>query len=152
MNPIMVKVEKLLKSAIEDLGYELIGLEYGGRGRGMLLRIYIDNKAGIQVSDCEVASRRVSAILDVEDIIAGHYDLEISSPGLDRPLFKEEHYRRFISRRVKVVMAAPQSGRRRFTGVLQGFSGEQIIIEADDEVFELPFAGVASARLVPEFK
>lgn len=152
MNPIMVKIENLLKPAIEDMGCELVGLEYGARGRGMLLRIYIDNKAGIQVSDCAAVSRRVSAILDVEDVIARHYDLEVSSPGLDRPLFKVEHYRQFISRRVKIVMAEPQSGRRRFTGILRDFNGGRITIEADDELFELPFAGVASARLVPEFK
>lgn len=148
----MVRAEKLLKPAIENLGYEFVGLEYGDQGSGMLLRIYIDKEAGIQISDCEATSRRVSAILDVEDIIARHYDLEISSPGLDRPLFKKEHYWQFISRRVKVVMAVPRAGRRRFTGILQGFSGDQIIVEADDGVFELPFADVVKARLVPEFK
>ncbi len=152
MNPLLVRIENLLKPAIEDLGYEFVGLEYGDQGRGMLLRIYIDSKAGIQISDCEATSRRVGALLDVEDVIARHYDLEVSSPGLDRPLFRAEHYRRFISRQVKIVMAVPQSGRRRFTGVLRDFNGEQIIIEMDDEVFELPFADVASARLVPEFK
>ncbi len=152
MNPLVAKLEKLLKPAMESLGYELIGLEYGDRGRGMLLRIYIDKEAGIQIADCETASRRIGAILDVEDIMAGHYDLEVSSPGLDRPLFKAEHYRRFISRRIKIVMVVPQSGRRRFTGVLQDFSDEQITIEVDNEVFKLPFTGVASARLVPEFK
>ena len=151
MNPILAKVEKILKPVVENLDYELIGLEYGSRGRGMFLRVYIDNEVGIQLSDCEAVSRRIGAVLDVEDVIAGHYDLEVSSPGFDRPLFKEEHYRRFISRRIKVVMARPQSGRRRFTGILQDFSSGQIIVESDNEVFELPFADVASARLVPEF-
>lgn len=151
MNPLVSKVETLIEPVIDDLGYELVGVEYGDQGRGKLLRIYIDNEPGIQISDCEVVSRRVSAILDVEDVIAGHYDLEVSSPGLDRPLFKEEHYRRFLSHRIKLVMAIPQLGRRRFTGVLKDFDDGKIIVEVDNEIYELPLADVASTRLVPEF-
>lgn len=151
MNPVVSKVETMLQPVVESLGYELVGIEYGDQGRGMLLRVYIDQDEGITLSDCEAVSRRVSALMDVEDVIAGHYDLEVSSPGLDRPLFKPEHYERFVSQKVKIVMSVPLMGRRRFTGILEAFENNTAVVLVDNEVYELPFADVASARLVPEF-
>lgn len=144
-------MESLLQPVINGMGYELLGIDYGGRGRRVLLRVYIDQHEGIALSDCEKVSRRISALMDVENMISGHYDLEVSSPGLDRPLFKPEHYERFISHRVKIVMLSPQRGRRRFTGILQAFENDTIVVLVDNEVYELPFVDVASTRLVPEF-
>ena len=162
MNPIAARVAKLIAPVIGDMGFEFVGVEYGehggGRNSGGLLRVYIDRENdsendgenGVSLSDCESVSHRVSGLLDVEEIIAGRYALEVSSPGADRPLFNEEHYRRFISRRVKVVMAVPQSGRRRFAGVLLGCDDGHIIMEVAGEARKLPFAQVAGARLIPE--
>ena len=150
MNPMAKSVAELVEPAIGDLGYELLGVEYGDQGRGALLRIYIDHEQGITLDDCVAVSRQVSALLDVEDLISGHYDLEVSSPGLDRPLFNEEQLGRYIAHRVKIVMAVPQLGRKRFTGELKGVSDGMIEVEVDNEIYELPFAEMASARLVPE--
>ncbi len=133
------------------MGYELLGVEYGDQGRGQLLRIYIDHDEGVNLDDCASVSHRVSALLDVEDIIAGHYDLEVSSPGLDRPLFSEAHFERYLTHKVKIVMAIPQLGRKRFTGVLRNISDGMVEIEVDNEIYDLPFAEIASARLVPDF-
>ena len=167
MNPIAARIAGLIAPVIGDMGLELVGVEYGEGGRGGLLRVYIEcagdcldgaergdqdaHKNGVSVSDCEAVSHRVSGLLDVEDLIAGRYALEVSSPGLDRPLFTAEQYRRFVSRRVKVVMAAPQAGRRRFSGVLRACAGGMVAVEVDNELHELPLAQVASARLIPEF-
>ena len=151
MNPMAKSVAELVEPAINDMGYELLGVEYGDQGRGALLRIYIDHEQGITLDDCAAVSHQASALLDVEDLIAGHYDLEVSSPGLDRPLFNEEQLGRYISRKVKIVMAVPQLGRKRFTGELKKVSNGMIEVEVDNEIFDLPFAEMASARLVPEF-
>jgi ribosome maturation factor RimP len=151
MNPMAKSVAELVEPAINDMGYELLGVEYGDQGRGSLLRIYIDHEQGITLDDCAAVSRQASALLDVEDLIAGHYDLEVSSPGMDRPLFNEEQLGRYISHRVKIVMAVPQMGRKRFTGELKNVSNGMIEVEVDNETYDLPFAEMASARLVPEF-
>lgn len=151
MNPMAKSVAELVEPAINDMGYELLGVEYGDQGRGALLRIYIDHEQGITLDDCAAVSHQASALLDVEDLITGHYDLEVSSPGLDRPLFNEEQLGRYISRKVKIVMAVPQLGRKRFTGELKKVSNGMIEVEVDNELYDLPFAEMASARLVPEF-
>lgn len=151
MNPVAKSVSELVEPAVINMGYELLGVEYGDQGRGSLLRIYIDSADGITLDDCAAVSRRVSALLDVEDLVAGSYDLEVSSPGMDRPLFNEEQLGRYISHRVKIVMAIPQLGRKRFTGTLLSVTDGMLAVEVDNEVFDLPYAEVASARLVPEF-
>jgi ribosome maturation factor RimP len=151
MNPVARQVADVIGPAVTSMGYELVGVEYGDQGRGHLLRIYIDHENGINVDDCSRVSRRVSAILDVEDPIAGHYDLEVSSPGMDRPLFNEEHFHRYLSHKVKIVMAIPQMGRKRYTGILINVSDGLVEVEVDNEIYELPFAEIASARLVPEY-
>jgi len=150
MNPVARRVADLIDPVIASLGYGLVGVEYGDQGRGMLLRIYIDHEDGIKLDDCVAVSRRVSALLDVEDLIAGHYELEVSSPGLDRPLFSEAHYQQFLSHKVKIVMAIPQMGRKRFTGILKNISDGMVEVEVDNEIYDLPFAEIASGRLVPE--
>ena len=151
MNPVAKNVLALIRPAIEHMGYELWGVEYGDQGRGALLRVYIDHEDGIKLDDCVEVSRRVSSLLDVEDPIAGHYDLEVSSPGLDRPLFSEEQLARYVSHKVKIVMAMPQLGRKRFAGRLLKVAEGMIEVEVDNELYQLPFAEVASARLVPEY-
>jgi ribosome maturation factor RimP len=134
------------------MGFELVGIEYLARaGSNGLLRVYIDHPDGIDVGDCASVSRQISGVLDVEDPIAGNYDLEVSSPGLDRPLFSREHFARFAGSRVKLETREKIDGRHRFKGLLKGVSDGDILIEVDGEEFALPFDQVEKARLVPEF-
>ena len=147
--------EKLLQpiaAAVRGLGYELVGVEHLPQGRHSVLRVYIDTDAGITVDDCERVSRQVSGVLDVEDLVRGHYLLEVSSPGLDRPLFTAEHYARFIGHKVKLRLSLPLSGRRNFTGLLQGVQDNEVVVAIDEgEELRLSLDNIDQARLVPEF-
>ena len=142
----------MLEPGIRSLGYELVGVEFqsGGKGGG-LLRVYIDSEDGISADDCQRVSYQVSGVLDVEDPIPGHYTLEVSSPGLDRLLFRRADFDRFAGQLVKLRLTYPIEGQRRFKGRLIGMRGEQVVIEADDTEISLPFAQVEQARLVPEY-
>jgi ribosome maturation factor RimP len=142
----------MLEPGIRSLGYELVGVEYqGGVRGGGLLRVYIDSADGITADDCEKVSYQVSGVLDVEDPIPGHYTLEVSSPGLDRLLFRETDFERFAGQLVKLRAASPVDGRRNFKGRLKGVRDGQVVIEQDDGEVSLPFAMVDQARLVPEY-
>ncbi|KAA3626377.1 MAG: ribosome maturation factor RimP [Proteobacteria bacterium] len=145
------KLYQLLEPVIVGMGYELVGIEFAAGPRGGLLRIYIDRPEGIGVSDCQRVSYQISGVLDVEDPIPGNYNLEVSSPGLDRPLFDRTHYERFSGQRVKVRMAIPQEGRRKFEGLLQGLEGDSVVLVQDGETVKLPLAEIEQARLAPEF-
>jgi ribosome maturation factor RimP len=145
-------IGEMLESAINSLGYELVGVEYrsGGHGGG-LLRVYIDSEQGISVDDCQTVSYQVSGILDVNDPIPGHYTLEVSSPGMDRLLFRPDDYRRFAGSLVKLRLAWPVDGRRKFKGRLQGLDDGNVLLELDGEQVNLPLDQVEQARLVPEY-
>jgi len=140
---------KLLEPAIERLGYELSDLEVNLGGKHGVLRVFIDKPDGIGLNDCEKVSLAVSALLDVEDPLPGHYDLEVSSPGLDRKLTKIEHFQRFEGETVKVQMRFPIEGRRRFRGTLVSSDEENIVVDVDGESHTLPVATIDTARLVP---
>ena len=142
------QVEALVETSIEALGYELVGVEYIQGGPDAILRIYIDAEQGIGIEDCERVSHQVSGILDVEDPITAAYSLEVSSPGFDRPLFKARDFERFAGAEAKVSTKLPVNGRRNFTGILQGMDGEDILIEVDGEIYALPLARLAKAKLV----
>jgi len=140
----------VLEPAILALGYELVGMEYlrqGGRG---LLRIFIDSERGITLDDCERVSHQVSGILDVEDLIREQYVLEVSSPGMDRPLFTAEQFRRFAGRMVKIRLVSPVGGQRNFKGVLQGVDDGKVVIAGNDREVSLPLEKIDKANLVPE--
>ena len=133
------------------MGYELVGIEYRAHGRNGVLSVYIDARSGVTLEDCERVSYQVSGLLDVEDPISGRYTLEVSSPGLDRPLFSKEHFVRFAGRRVRIQLHTPLEGRRKFTGILHGMRGEQeVVIEQDGTELCLPLEWIKLARLVPE--
>ncbi|MEJ2343866.1 MAG: ribosome maturation factor RimP [Gammaproteobacteria bacterium] len=141
----------LLEPAIAALGYELVGIEYRRQPKNNLLRVYIDQDSGITLEDCEQVSHQLSGVLDVEDPIKGHYTLEVSSPGLDRPLFKAEHFERFAGNKVRVRTGAPHQGRRNWTGVLRGLEGDDVVVEVDGDEIRLPLDSIEQARLVPEY-
>jgi len=146
-----VKLTKLLQPLVEDLGYEFVGLDYGSDPNNAVLVIYIDQEAGVKVEDCEKVSREVAALLDVEDPIPGHYNLEVSSPGLDRPLFTPDQYERFTGEVVRVSLFAPQDGRRKFKGTILGTEGDQVKLELDGSEVLLEMNNIAKARLVPDY-
>ncbi len=142
------ELRQLLEPAIQRLGYEVSDLEAKLGGKDGVIRIFVDHPDGIGLEDCEKVSRAVSALLDVEDPLPGHYNLEVSSPGLDRKLTKVEHFQRFEGNTVKVQMRFPILGRKRFRGTLVSSDDENIVVEVDGELHELPMATIDTARLV----
>ena len=146
------KLVRLLRAEVELLGYELVAVELIGQGKGgMLLRVYIDHEDGINLDDCVQVSHQVSGVLDVEDPIHEHYRLEVSSPGLDRPLMEEAHFTRFIGHKARLKTRVKIENRHRFTGVLQGVEEHRVLLEDDGVVYRLPIDDIETARLVPEF-
>ena len=144
------ELHDLLEPTIERLGYELTDLDVRLSGQGGLLRLTIDKPEGIDLDDCEKVSHAVSALLDVEDPVPGNYNLEVSSPGLDRKLTKVEHFQRFEGETLKVTMRFPIEGRRRFRGTLVSSNDENIVVEVDGESHSLPLTMIDTARLVPD--
>jgi len=143
----------LLEPEVNTLGYELVDLELRLGGRSGLIRLFIDSEDGITLDDCERVSHQVSALLDVEDPIPGHYVLEVSSPGVNRRLRKPEDFGRFVGERAKVELTAPTAeGRRRFSGVLKSVETDSFLIEVDGVVHRLRYDEVETARLAPEIK
>lgn len=144
-------LEEMLAPVVQAQGCELWGLEFSVQGRRGLLRLYIDSPVGVTLEDCERVSRQVSAVMDVEDPIASAYTLEVSSPGMDRPLYTREQFLRYVGQRVAVRLRAPYEGRRRFQGVLNGLEGDDLVLQVDDTEYLLPLEGVDKANVVPVF-
>ena len=139
-----------LAPIVEGLGYELWELEYSpGRGNG-LLRLYIDAATGITLDDCERVSRAVSEVLDAEDPIPGQYTLEVSSPGLERPLRTAQHFARFVGETVSVETVQAIEGRRRFKGALTAAGADTVEVEVDGKRWTLPLGGIRKAHLAPQ--
>lgn len=168
MSKTRAQMVALLEPAVEALGYELVDLELNFSGRRGVLRLYIDRLAagsepasasppdeprgdGIRVEDCEAVSRQVSNLLEVEDPIGRDYDLEVSSPGLDRKLTKPAHFDRFAGQAVQGRFRRMLDGRRRFTGTLAGRSGTTVTIRVDDSDLTVPIEDLEVIRLVPEY-
>jgi ribosome maturation factor RimP len=145
------KLVAIVEPAVSALGFELVGIEHVPQGRHSLLRIYIDHENGITVDDCGHVSHQVSAVLDVEDPIRGMYTLEVSSPGLERPLFTLEHYERFVGNLAEIRMHAPQNGRRKFKGRIQGVDDDEVIVEVDGDECRLPIGNIDKAHLIHEW-
>ena len=150
MNESARKVKGMIEAAVNALGYELLGVEYHAAPQHSRVRVYIDSESGIGVEDCERVSYQVSGILDVEDPVAGAYDLEVSSPGLDRPLFEPNDFARYRGSRVKIRLNWPLDGRRNFRGILEGYRDGNIFINVDGAEHALPFSRIGTARLIPD--
>lgn len=145
----MQELTALFEPVVESMGYELVGVEWLGSEHHGLLRVYIDHDNGITVDDCAEVSRQISALLDVEDPITQAYDLEVSSPGINRPLFKAEDFERFVGRKAKIKLAVALNGRKNFSGIIKGVEDDRfVIIDVDHEVFNLPIQDIARANLV----
>lgn len=146
-------LEELLAPVVESLGCELWGIEYQTHGRNALLRIYIDAEDGVTVEDCEKVSRQASAVLDVEDPITGNYTLEVSSPGLDRPLYTLEQYQRYVGAQVEMRLRMPLEGQRKWRGLLAGVEGDEVVLRIDSEnEYLLPIDSIERANVIPQFE
>ncbi len=135
---------------MKAVGFELWGLDYHASGRKSLLRVYIDGPDGINVDDCAQVSRQISSVLDVEDPIHGEYTLEVSSPGLDRPLYTLEQYRGYVGHRVQLRLRYPFEGQRKFSGVLGSVENDDILLVVDDEEYVLPFESIERGNLAAQ--
>lgn len=144
------QLQDILASAVEALGYELVGCELHGQQGRSLLRVYVEGPEGASVTldDCAKISRQISAVLDVADPIRGRYLLEVSSPGLERPLFTADHYRRFIGHRVKLRLRVPREGQRNFNGIIEAVKDDQITFQLDEATLELHLSEIDKAKLV----
>jgi len=151
MDKLEKKLSDMFEPVIESMDYELVCVELTGSGNGTILRVYIDKDKGITVDDCQAVSYQLSGILEVEEPLQSHYTLEISSPGLDRPLVKPEHFEQFIGDLVKIRSTEAVLGRKNFKGILESFDGEYLCVAVDNEVYEIPFEIVEKASLVPVF-
>lgn len=153
MKKIDPALQERLVTLITSMGYELVGCEALPQGRQMTLRIYIDGPNGVTADDCSKVAHQVGAMLDVEDPFQNRYTLEVSSPGIDRPLFEIEHYRKFVGSRIKLKLYSPINQRRQYTGILSRVEGEDIylLIEAESEV-KLPFSAIEKANVIGEVR
>jgi ribosome maturation factor RimP len=145
------KLNELLGPVVSGMGYEFVGIEYKTGKGPALLRVYIDHENGITVDDCADVSYQVSATLDVEDPISGEYNLELSSPGMDRPLFTASHYQQFVGERIKCKLRRTTSGRRNFTGKILAADDKSIRLAFDNQEVELMIDNIEKANLIPDF-
>lgn len=147
------QLHALIAPVVEALECELWGLEYLTQGRYSTLRIYIDRpgEEGVNLEDCERVSRQVSSLMDVEDPITNRYTLEVSSPGMDRPLFTPEQYARYIGEVISLKTRATVAGRRKFKGQLQAVEGDSVVLIVDGAEHTLSIGSIEKANLVPRF-
>ena len=145
------QIEEMIEPLVNGLGCQLWGIEKLSQGKYSVLKIYIDAEKGIEVEDCARISRQVSALLDVEDPFKGNYTLEVSSPGLDRRLFKLDQFESYKGAQVKLSLRRPYEGRRRFTGLLCGIEEEDVVLRSDsNEEILFPFEQIERANIIPD--
>jgi ribosome maturation factor RimP len=145
------KIHALVAPAVEAAGYELVDAQWKHELVGWIVRLLIDKPAGVSHEDCERVSREVSVLLDVHDVVPHAYHLEVSSPGLDRPLRTEAHFRKFIGQRARVKLHQGVAGRRNFTGTIVKVDPGQVTLEVDGKENVLPLADLDKANLIPVF-
>ena len=143
------QLSELIQPVVEAMGCELWGIEQLSMGRYSTVKIYIDSKKGVDVEDCAKVSRQVSSLLDVEDPMNGEYTLEVSSPGLNRRLFKLDHYLAYIGSEVRIRLKRPFEERRKYSGQLRGVEGDEIILGHQGEEILFPFEEIERANVVP---
>jgi ribosome maturation factor RimP len=151
MQALRSRLRAMLAPGVEALGFELVDVELAGSPQHPTVRVYIDSPRGVTVDDCADVSHQLSAILDVEDPIPGSYTLEVSSPGLDRPLVRPEDFRRFRGETVRLRTLVPLEGRRNFKGVIVEVTADHVVVEADHHRWRVAFGDIERARLVPRF-
>ena len=151
MSSKLEQLQALLAPVVEALGYQCWGVEFISQGRHSLLRVYIDLPDGVLIEDCEKVSRQISGVLDVEDPISGEYTLEVSSPGMDRPLFTLEQFAAHVGDQVKIRLRSPYEGRRNFQGLLRGVEEQDVVVQVDEHEYLLPIDSIDKANIIPRF-
>lgn len=144
------QIEPLIEPIVNAMGYDLWGCDFRESAKQAFLRVYIDKQEGVTLDDCARVSHQLSGVLDVEDPIEKPYTLEVSSPGLDRPLLREAHFRRYVGRRVKVRLRWLLEGRRNIVGDLRDVMTGSILVRQDDADYKIPLDAVQRARLEPD--
>jgi ribosome maturation factor RimP len=144
---VLAAIEQYAEPLLRDLGIELVEVQFRREGHGWVLRLFIDREQGVTLDDCAAVSRAISTWLDVEDLIEHAYQLEVSSPGLERPLKRIEDFQRFVGRQAKVKLNEPRDGQNVFIGTLEQVAGEEVILLVDGRQVAIPFAEIARARL-----
>lgn len=144
-------LHNMIEPIVASLGCELWGLEYLTQGRYTTLRLFIDAPSGVSLEECEKVSRQVSSVMDVEDPIDGEYTLEVSSPGMDRPLYTVAHYARYVGETVNVRLRMARDGRRRFKGEIVKVEGEDVVITVEGKDVVLPVDAIDKANIVPRY-
>ncbi|KTD46727.1 Ribosome maturation factor RimP [Legionella rubrilucens] len=147
---IRTDIQELLEPLVNSLGYELWGCEYLSQGRHSLLRIYIDKEDGIGIEDCERVSKQISALLDVEDPISGNYSLEISSPGIPRPLFYKKHYHRYLGHDIQLKLYKPVNGSRKLSGRIAAVEEDTLKLLVNETPVDVQLSNIVKANLTGE--
>jgi ribosome maturation factor RimP len=143
-------IQSKIAPVIADMGFELVGLESAGQGRHAALRLYVDKPGGINIDELTKVTRQVRDVLMVSGFDVDGTSFEVSSPGLNRPLYTLKHFEQFKGSRIKVQMHIPVEGRKSFTGILNEVSGDTVTVEVDGQSIVLPFGDIAKAKLSPE--
>ncbi|MEX5504745.1 ribosome maturation factor RimP [Pseudomonas putida] len=151
MSSKLEQLQALLAPVVTGLGFECWGIEFVSQGKHSVLRVYINKEGGILVDDCAEVSRQVSSVLDVEDPISSEYTLEVSSPGMERPLFTLEQFASHAGEQVKIKLRSPFEGRRNFQGLLRGVEEQDVVVQVDDQEFLLPIDSIDKANIIPSF-
>jgi len=152
MMDVAAHAEGLLRDLVQADGVELVHVEYQSKISPTVLRIYIDKPGGVSLQDCARVSKQASAFLDEGDFIPRRYVLEVSSPGIERPLFKEADYRRFVGKEIRLITTERIEDRRKFTGLIRTFSEGILKLELDGETYQIPFSKIRKANLVHRFE
>jgi ribosome maturation factor RimP len=151
MVSVATRAESLVRKTVEAEGFELVYVDYRPQGGRSVLRVFVDKVGGVNISDCAELSRRLSVLLDVEDPIPGEYVLEVSSPGLERPLFKEEDYRKFMGHEIRLTTTEKIEARRNFVGYIRDFADSVLTLECEIQTYRIPFEKIKKANLVYRF-
>jgi ribosome maturation factor RimP len=142
------QLQDVIASAVDVLDLELVGCELIRRPHRSLLRVYVDKPGGVTVDDCAETSRQIGGVLDVEELMSGRYDLEVSSPGIERPLFTIDHYRRFIGSNIYIKCRELLSGRRQLQGLLEAVTDEEVVMIVDGQRFDVPFENIQKGHII----
>ncbi|WP_025819334.1 ribosome maturation factor RimP [Shewanella marina] len=145
------KLEQMLRVPVEALGYQMWGIEYIQAGKHSILRLYIDSDNGINIEDCAETSRQVSAVLDVEDPISTEFTLEVSSPGVDRPLFNAEQYAKYIGEDVKLQLTMPVAGSRNLKGAVSKVEGQMLSVVVDGNELVVALDNIRKGNVIAKF-
>ena len=148
---VTARVKDLIRGVVESEGFELVNVEFERRGASSILRVYIDHSGGVTVSDCALISRRTEVLLDVEDVILSKYVLEVSSPGIERPLFAPEDYLRFMGKEIRLTTIDKIENRRKFKGVIENYRTDILSLDCEGEMVTIPFSNIRKAYLVYKF-